>query len=102
MGEGQSAKQIMVELESNSMARATSCIVEAGSFSSRRSSEMRGIAWSGGMGRRGGRQLGRLPVEIFRSLQVIYTVIDMIAEFGVVNVTCLIRFSLCLDTKFLT
>ena len=53
----------------NSMARATSSIVETSSFSSRGFSEMRGIAWSGGgvyagVGRPGGR-FEWLPVEIF-------------------------------------
>ena len=81
------------------MARATSCIVEASSFPSRRLSKMGGIVWSGG-GRAGGGggQLGWLPVEIFRLMGLTkaapsyYTIIDTIAEFGAA-ITYLIRLS---------
>ena len=47
------------------MARATSFIVKAISFSSRRLPEMRGTGWGGDGEAGSGRLLGGLPVEIF-------------------------------------
>ena len=53
--------------------------------------------------------MGWRGVEIFRlmgltkvTLSYVFTIIDMITGFGVVSIASLIRFSLCLDTKFLT